>query len=559
MTTSSYQLNTIEGCQAFIANEPPVIIARRILQDQQLCRDGGFPSLVVYCLPDRTDPIARLISDEEIPRAIARMRFSSIVSLIKSHLSKISRPTPPNDAIPAHLIPSDADLNVALKVLRYIQLPQVSICPDPSTPLEHVIENIQAQLSLGADVRNALHVRIQRHCYMCRFQFDSPHRLYPSLCNPCGAFNISSSMLSLSSNLDLKGKTALVTGGRINLGYHTALRLLRCGANVVVSTRYPMDAEKRYLNEADSDQWKGRLKVVGADFRSAKDVFALINAVLSLLQSWANGGKAKLDILINNAAQTLTDSVEKEDEHIERESQLKSTSSSDLLLEAGYSPRVRGGAVSYQIESSASEIPPPSFSLKSSSVEAGSLIASKDTRSSWVQRISEIPYEDVISAHSVNTFVPFILLRELLPHMSAPPKSKSSPTDQPLPTQNPKPAGYVVNVSSREGIFENKPGSTAKNGHHVHTNMSKAALNMLTETEAGPAWANGRVAVNTVDPGYMSADPMFMEMVGREGEACPIGWEDGAARVLWPIAKGEQGQVIRGRFLKHFAEVDVTR
>jgi NAD(P)-dependent dehydrogenase (short-subunit alcohol dehydrogenase family) len=559
MTTPSYQLNTIEGCQAFIANEPPATIARRILQDQQLCRDGGFPSLVVYCLPDRTDPIARLISDEEIPRAIARMRFSSVVSLIKSYLSKLSRPTPSNDAIPAHLIPSDADLNVALKVLRYIQLPQVGICPIPSTPLEHVIENIQAQLSLGADVRNAMgHVRIQRHCYMCRFRFDSPHRLYPSLCNPCGEFNISSSMLSLSPNLDLKEKIALVTGGRINLGYHTALRLLRCGANVVVSTRYPMDAEKRYMKETDSEQWKARLKIVGADFRSAKDVFALINAVLSLLRSWANGGKAKLDILINNAAQTLTDSVEKEDEHIERESQLKSTSSSDLLLEAGYSPRVRGGAVSYQIESSTSEISPTSFSLKPS-MEAGSLITSKDTRSSWVQRISEIPYEDVISAHSVNTFVPFILLRELLPHMSARPKSKSSPTDRPLPNQNPNPAGYVVNVSSREGIFENKPGSAAKNGHHVHTNMSKAALNMLTETEAGSAWTKGRVAVNTVDPGYMSADPMFMEMVGREGEACPIGWEDGAARVLWPIAKGEQGQVIRGRFLKHFAEVDVTR
>ena len=176
---------------------------------------------------------------------------------------------------------------------------------------------------------------------MYRFRIDSPHRLYPSLCNPCGEFNISSSILSLSSNLDLKEKTALVTGGRINLGYHTALRLLRCGANVVVSTRYPIDAEKRYLNEADSDQWKAHLKIVGADFWSAKDIFALINAVLSLLRSWANGGKAKLDILINNTVQTLTDSVEKEDEHIERESQLKNTSSSDLLLEAGYSPRVR--------------------------------------------------------------------------------------------------------------------------------------------------------------------------------------------------------------------------
>jgi NAD(P)-dependent dehydrogenase (short-subunit alcohol dehydrogenase family) len=127
------------------------------------------------------------------------------------------------------------------------------------------------------------------------------------------------------------------------------------------------------------------------------------------------------------------------------------------------------------------------------------------------------------------------------------PFSSSSPS---------KPAGYIINVSSREGILEDTPGSSSKAGHHVHTNMSKAAINMITETEAQAAWRTRRVAMNSVDPGYMSAAPEC-----RKAEGCPIGFEDGAARVLWPVSIGEvEKKVIRGRFLKHFrVGVAITR
>jgi NAD(P)-dependent dehydrogenase (short-subunit alcohol dehydrogenase family) len=90
--------------------------------------------------------------------------------------------------------------------------------------------------------------------------------------------------------------------------------------------------------------------------------------------------------------------------------------------------------------------------------------------------------------------------------------------------------------------------------------MSKAALNMITETEAVSAWKGGRVAINSVDPGFMSADPVWMEMVGRKEQKQPLAWEDGAGRVLWPIAKGEgEGTAIWGRFLKHFSEINVNK
>ncbi|KDR82577.1 hypothetical protein GALMADRAFT_237968 [Galerina marginata CBS 339.88] len=553
------RLNTLAGCQDFVTNQPPPAIADQILRDQQLCRSQGLPSLVVHCLPAHVDRIARVISGNAIPLAVARMRLASIVSLIKSYLANLSRSptTDREDSIPAHMIPTDPDYTAALKVLSYLQLPQVGICPSPSTPLESVIECLKAQLSLGADVRHAIHqqnVKHSRRCYMCRFTIASPHLLYPSLCIPCGDFNITSSSLSLPPNLELSRKTALVTGGRINLGYYTALRLLRCGAKVVVSSRYPMDAETRYLNEPDYENWKERLKIIGADFRTAKDVFSLVKVVLDCLKNWSTDDKARLDILINNAAQTLTDSTEKEGDSIQRELHLTAASHGGVLLEVGYVPRVRGGVGPHLIEPSARSGPPSDAPGEDPDEESSNKVISngKDERSSWVQHMSEIPYEDVISAHSVNTFVPFILVREFLPYMSVTRPSSST-------TENPRPAAYIVNVSSREGIFESRPGHGSKAGHHVHTNMSKAALNMLTETEAASAWRNGRVAMNTVDPGYMSADPMYMEMVGRVGEACPIGWEDGAGRVLWPIARGEGGHIIRGRFLKHFTEVNVNR
>jgi NAD(P)-dependent dehydrogenase (short-subunit alcohol dehydrogenase family) len=168
-------------------------------------------------------------------------------------------------------------------------------------------------------------------------------------------------------------------------------------------------------------------------------------------------------------------------------------------------------------------------------------------KSSWVQSLFEIPYKDVMSAHAVNTFFPLILIRERLPIMGHASLDSSPPST--------KPHAYIVNESSREGIFEERTRSNAKGGRHVHTNMSKAALNMITETEAATAWKSLRVAMNTLGPGYMSAAPEYEDSFDG---LRPIGWDDGAGRVLWPIAVGElEGQAIWGRFLKHYGAVNV--
>lgn len=312
----------------------------------------------------------------------------------------------------------------------------------------------------------------------------------------------------------------------------------------------------RYLKEEDSNMWRERLRVVGADFRSAADAFALAKETKSCLMEWADGREPRLHALINNAAQTLTDSVKKEQRAIEREGTLKKDSiGHGLLIEGTYKARVRGGTAPLLLGGTTTNMNLIEGTTEDSWANTGDMAVSCTngtattelepySKSSWVQSLFDIPYEDVMSAHAVNTFVPLILIRELLPLMGSTNSSSST-----------KPRGYIVNVSSREGIFEDRLRDKSKNGHHVHTNMSKAALNMITETEAASAWKLRRIAMNTVDPGYMSAAPEYEDAF--DGTR-PIEWEDGAGRVLWPLAIGElENRAVWGRFLKHYGAVEV--
>lgn len=429
------------------------------------------------------------------------------------------------------------------------------------------LEAMESYPGLGERARN-FRPRSKRKCYICCFKMTDSHRLYPSLCEPCGAFNIAESDLSLPGSLDLKGKTAVVTGGRINLGFHTALRLLRCGARVIVTSRYPQDTERRYCEQHDWMSWHDRLRIVGADFRTAVDVFRLVTAIKAILKSWSDhGGPCNLNILVNNAAQTLTDPVAAEKKAIANEESLKHLGSGRFICDSNYSPRVRGGTMLPWglLEASTANVDnrQPMSSYTSQKTEAtplsdGPTEPSRDLTistgpSSWVQSLSDIPYEDFITAYSVNSLVPMILTRELMPLMLRKIGSATEKTPPTSPASSSVPAGYILNISSREGIFEKRPDSSAKNGKHLHTNMSKAALNSITQTEAATVWKKHKISINSVDPGFMSAAPEMKSIVGD----CPIGFEDGAGRVLWPVAMGEKGEAVWGRFLKHFGKIGV--
>ncbi|KAJ8066215.1 hypothetical protein OCU04_005300 [Sclerotinia nivalis] len=567
-------LNTEESCQNYIRNQSPFKIAQQIRQDQELCQKQGLPSPLTLYLPNVKSPLGEQIAKELYPKnaparysyTIGAALYTGIVQGIQAYLHQMS-PQLRHGSLPnviekiAESVPSVEDIETTLKVLGFCVKSSEDICINEGTPLKDVVQALNQRLrnpfsTEDKDVTKRR--REERRCYICHFLITSAHPQYPALCKSCGGFNLASSNLSLPDALNLEGKTALVTGGRINLGFHTALRLLRCGAQVIVSSRYPRDAGVKYLAENDSEKWRKRLRIIGADFRAANDVFHLVAGIKQILRDWSTEKTGKLDILINNAAQTWTDSVKQERRAIELESQLRLEDNDfdSLLLDINYSPRVRGGVHSLNLlafdteQKRLNDMFPEEDGIIGRTENITSLsTTAEEPKSSWAQTLYEIPYEDVISAHSVNTFVPLILVRELLPLMGNP---------RPHTTINnhlSKPLAHIINVSAREGVFELTPTNRHKNGCHVHTNLTKAALNMLTETEAAVAWRDRKVAMNSVDPGYLSAAKEVVENRERNGgwDGCPIGWEDGAARVLWSVAVGESGKgAVWGRFLKDF-------
>jgi len=131
-------------------------------------------------------------------------------------------------------------------------------------------------------------------CYICKARYDRPHPSNPSLCPSCGEFNFARRSL----RADLTGRVAVLTGGRVKIGFETSLKLLRDGARVIVTTRFPQDAARRYAREADVADWQARLTLYGLDLRDLRGVQTFIGHLKAT--------EPHLDLLINNAAQTIS-------------------------------------------------------------------------------------------------------------------------------------------------------------------------------------------------------------------------------------------------------------
>src|SRR6185503_6295589 len=86
-------------------------------------------------------------------------------------------------------------------------------------------------------------------------------------------------------------------GGRVKIGYQAGLKLLRSGAELIVTTRFPRDGAARYAREADFGEWAHRLEIVGLDLRHAPSVEIFCRELLTT--------RGRLDFIINNACQTV--------------------------------------------------------------------------------------------------------------------------------------------------------------------------------------------------------------------------------------------------------------
>lgn len=398
------------------------------------------------------------------------------------------------------------------------------------------IDDETAGIPLTSNVPGAIagELQIARACYICKQKYTLVDAFYHQLCPACAAFNHA----KRDATADLTGKRALLTGGRAKIGMYIALRLLRDGAHTTVTTRFPRDAVRRFTAMPDSADWLHRLRIVGIDLRDPAQVVALADAVAE---------QGPLDILINNAAQTVRRSPGAYAPLAAAESAALPEGPLPELLTFGHTSDAHPAALVGSVQSqpvlgahahTADELTALALSAGSadlSRIDAGGLVPDTHDVNSWTQHVEEIGALELLEVQLCNQTAPFILVSRLRPAMAA---AKARRT-------------YVVNVSAMEGQFSRR----YKGPGHPHTNMAKAALNMMTRTSAEEMFETDGILMTAVDTGWITDERPHPTKVrlAEEGFHAPLDLVDGAARVYDPIVRGEAGEDLFGCFLKDYA------
>jgi len=394
-------------------------------------------------------------------------------------------------------------------------------------------------------------LEVPRNCYVCKQEFTELHFFYDSMCLPCARLNYAKRIQSAR----LDGRVALITGARLKIGYQAALMMLRAGARVIVTTRFPQDSAIRYAKEPDFQEWADRLQIYGLDLRHSPSV--------EVFTRYLDQTLPRLDILINNAAQTVrrppefyahmmaTESLPHKDLPPDAQTLLAGHENCKAALvgapgtawlsewHVGKTNPVLGltnsaalSQMPYQCDEG--QIAKEHFPVGKLDADLQQI----DLRhvNSWRMTLAQVPTSEMLEVHLVNAVAPFILCAKLKPLMMRDPDAKK----------------HIVNVSAMEGKFTRY----TKTDKHPHTNMAKAALNMMTLTSARD-YAQSNIFMNAVDTGWVTDEDPAAISARKQADLDfqpPLDIVDGAARVCDPFFTGYlTGEHSWGNFLKDYA------
>ena len=375
------------------------------------------------------------------------------------------------------------------------------------------------------------------------------------MCGDCGDYNYAKRF----QTADLSGRTALITGARLKIGYQASLMMLRAGARVIAVTRFPHDAALRYSREADSGEWGSRLSVRGLDLRHSPSV--------EIFARHVDLTERRLDILINNAAQTVrrppafyahmleTEALPTSDlpraaqallgAHEDCKAALAApvrhasggADATGLAVWHGGAPGVglRESARMSQLKYAYDDSQSGRDQFPDGKMDADLQQVDLRLVNSWRLRLAEVSTPEMLEVQLVNSVAPFILCGKL----------------KPLMLRENEGGRHLVNVSAMEGVFSRH----TKTDKHPHTNMAKAALNMMTLTSA-PDYAKDALHMNAVDTGWVTDEDPAQHSTRKRDELDvqpPLDIVDGAAGVCDPFFSALQtGEHLWGKFFKDY-------